>query len=72
MKKLQSFFEFQVFGVCAKLGEKLGISAGSIRLFFIYVSFLTFGSPIFVYLALAWIIDIRQHLRRFNNFVKGV
>lgn len=70
MKKLQSFLEFKAFGVCHKLGEKLGISVGSIRLFFIYTSFLTFGSPIFVYLILAWIIDIRKHLRQFNKYAK--
>jgi phage shock protein C len=64
MHKIQSFFENQAFGVCTRLGEKLGISICSIRLFFIYSSFLTFGSPIIVYLSLAFIINMRKHLRR--------
>ncbi len=67
MKKIQQFFENQAFGVCTKLGEKLGLPIASIRIFFIYVSFLTIGSPIFVYLGLAFILNFRKHLRRKNN-----
>ena len=62
--KIQDFFEVYAFGVCTKLGEKLGVATTSIRVFFIYASFLTFGSPILVYLALAFIINIRKHMRR--------
>jgi len=64
MKKLQFFLELQFFGVCQRLGEKLGLAASSIRLFFIYISFLTFGSPIFIYLSLAFIMNMRRHLRK--------
>lgn len=67
MERIQRYFESQAFGVCTKLGEKLNFSTSSIRLFFIYASFLTFGSPVIIYLALAWIINIRQHLRRRRN-----
>ncbi|MEQ6121029.1 PspC domain-containing protein [Reichenbachiella sp. MALMAid0571] len=61
---MQEFLEKYAFGVCARLGEKLRIPTSSIRLFFIYSSFLTFGSPVLVYLALAFIMNIRKHLRR--------
>lgn len=64
VKRIQNFFEVYAFGVCARLGEKLGIATSSIRLFFIYASFLTFGSPVIVYLALAFVMNIRRHLRR--------
>ncbi|GHE60664.1 MULTISPECIES: PspC domain-containing protein [Roseivirga] len=67
MERIQQFFENQAFGVCTKLGEKLNLSTSSIRLFFIYSSFLTFGSPLIVYLGLAYIINIRKHLRRRQN-----
>lgn len=67
MKKIQFFIENQAFGVCTKLGIKLGIPISSIRLFFIYASFLTFGSPILLYLGLAFIMNFRQHLRRRKN-----
>jgi phage shock protein PspC (stress-responsive transcriptional regulator) len=63
-KKIQDFFEAYAFGVCTKLGEKLGMATSSIRLFFIYASFLTFGSPVLVYLGLAFIMNIRKHLRK--------
>ncbi|MGW8122126.1 PspC domain-containing protein [Roseivirga echinicomitans] len=67
MERIQRFFESQAYGVCTKLGEKLNLSASSIRLFFIYASFITFGSPLLVYLALAYIINFRKHLRRRQN-----
>ena len=67
MKKIQNFFENQAFGVCARLGEKLRIPTSSIRLFFIYASFLTFGSPVIIYLSLAFIMNMRRHLRRRDN-----
>ena len=69
MKKIQHFFEDKAFGVCSHLGEKFGIASSSIRLFFIYASFLTFGSPLIIYLALAFIMNFRKHLRRRNNSV---
>jgi len=69
MKKIQNFFEDQAFGVCTRLGEKIGVATSSIRLFFIYASFLTFGSPVIIYLFLAFIMNIRKHLRRNRNTV---
>jgi phage shock protein PspC (stress-responsive transcriptional regulator) len=69
MKRIQDFFEEQAFGVCTRLGEKLGIATSSIRLFFIYASFLTFGSPIIVYLTMAFIMNLRKHFRRYRKSV---
>jgi phage shock protein PspC (stress-responsive transcriptional regulator) len=63
-ERIQDFFEGHAFGVCTRLGEKLGMATSSIRLFFIYVSFITFGSPVAIYLALAFIMNIRKHLRK--------
>lgn len=51
-----------MFGVFSPLGEKLGVSNSRIRLFFIYISFLTFGSPVFLYLAAAFIININRYI----------
>jgi phage shock protein PspC (stress-responsive transcriptional regulator) len=64
INKIQLFFEEYAFGVCTRLGEKLGIATSSIRLFFIYASFITFGSPVILYLALAFIMNFRKYLRR--------
>lgn len=67
MKRIQKFFETQTFGVCTRLGEKFDISISSIRIFFIYASFLTFGSPVIIYLGLAWIMNLRRHIRKSKN-----
>lgn len=64
IKKIQDFFEGHAFGVCTKLGEKLGMATSSIRLFFIYASFITFGSPLIIYLAMAFVMNMRKHLRK--------
>ena len=69
LKRLQHFFQEHAFGVCSRLGDKLGIASASIRLFFIYASFLTMGSPIIIYLALAFVMNMRKHLRRSNSSV---
>lgn len=62
--KIQHFFESNAFGVCSHLGEKLGIATSSIRLFFIYASFLTVGSPVIIYLSIAFVMNMRKHLRK--------
>jgi len=67
MQRIQQFFEANAFGVCTRLGEKLNLPISSIRLFFIYTSFLTFGSPLLVYLAMAFAMNFRRHLRRRHN-----
>jgi len=64
VKRIQLFFEEHAFGVCSYLGDKLGIATSSIRLFFIYASFLTLGSPVIIYLSMAFILNIRAHLRK--------
>lgn len=66
---MQDFLEKYAFGVCTRLGEKLRIPISSIRLFFIYSSFLTFGSPIIIYLALAFAMNFRKILRRRDNSI---
>jgi phage shock protein PspC (stress-responsive transcriptional regulator) len=62
--RLQAILENTLFGVCAYWAEVFGIATSSVRLFFIYLSFFTFGSPIFLYLAFAFLMNIRTYLRR--------
>lgn len=69
MKKVQLFFEKQAFGVCTYLGEKLGLPTIRIRLFFIYASFIAIGSPIIIYLTLAFLMNLRSYLRKKYNSV---
>jgi phage shock protein C len=65
--KFRYLVENQLFGVCSRLGEKMNFSAGSVRIYFIYASFFTFGSPIIIYLVLAFWLEVRKHLRRHQN-----
>jgi phage shock protein C len=64
MKKIQQLLEIQLFGVCSRIGEIVGISSGAIKLAFVYLSFFTFGSPIIIYLALAFWMNIGRAFRK--------
>jgi len=67
MQNLKYFVEKHVFGVCTYLGERFGISGARIRLYFIYTSFITMGSPIIIYLILAFWINIKKYIRHHRN-----
>jgi len=62
MKKLREFLEMYAFGVCSAIGDKLGIASSRIRTWFIYISFLTMGSPIIIYMILAFWINIKRYI----------
>jgi len=62
MNRLRYFIEWQVFGVCTAIGEKMGISVARIRTWFIYISFLTMGSPLIVYFVLAFWMNIKRYI----------
>ncbi len=62
MNKLREFLELHAFGVCATIGEKLGIASTKIRMWFIYISFLTLGSPIIIYMILAFWMNIKEYI----------
>lgn len=61
--QLKYLVEKGVFGVCSYLGEKMGIATSRIRLFFIYITFLTLGSPVLVYMSLAFLINLKNYMR---------
>ncbi|MFB0907579.1 MAG: PspC family transcriptional regulator [Spirosomataceae bacterium] len=67
MKKIRYELETQLFGVCSKIGQHLNFSASSVRRYFIYASFFTFGSPIIIYLVIAFWMEVRSHVRRHQN-----
>jgi phage shock protein PspC (stress-responsive transcriptional regulator) len=62
MKSLREVIEVNVFGVCAAIGEKMGIASSRIRMWFIYISFLTFGSPLIIYMILAFWLNIKNYI----------
>jgi phage shock protein PspC (stress-responsive transcriptional regulator) len=59
---MRAFLEIHAFGVCTAIGEKLGIASSRIRMWFIYISFLTMGSPVLVYMILAFWINIKKYI----------
>ena len=62
MQKLREFIESRAFGVCSVLGERFGIASSRIRMWFIYISFLTLGSPVILYMILAFWINIKNYI----------
>jgi len=62
MNQLRNFIEWQAFGVCAAIGEKMGIATTRIRMWFIYISFLTFGSPVIIYMVAAFWMNIKRYM----------
>ena len=62
MREIKFFVESKVFGVCTYLGERLNMPRKDIRLFFIYLSFITAGSPVLIYLILAFLLKMRDLL----------
>jgi phage shock protein PspC (stress-responsive transcriptional regulator) len=62
MNRLKNFIEWQLFGVCTAIGEKFGIATSTIRKNFIYVSFLTMGSPVVIYLFIAFWMNIKRYI----------
>jgi phage shock protein PspC (stress-responsive transcriptional regulator) len=63
MYKIKNFIEWQVFGVCTAIGERVGIATAVIRRYFIYLSFITLGSPIVFYLFMAFWLNIKNYIR---------
>jgi phage shock protein PspC (stress-responsive transcriptional regulator) len=62
MNRLRYFIEWQAFGVCAVIGERMGIATSTIRKYFIYISFLTMGSPLVIYFFIAFWMNIKRYI----------
>jgi phage shock protein PspC (stress-responsive transcriptional regulator) len=62
MNRFRHFIEWQVFGVCTVIGEKMGVATSTIRKYFIYISFLTMGSPVVVYFFVAFWVNVKHYI----------
>ena len=58
----RNIFDKQVFGVSSWWGNRLGIKASFIRLFFIYATF-TNALTILIYLSMIFLLKIRNHFK---------
>jgi len=63
VQHIRAYFEKQAFGVCTRIGERLQMRTSVIRLFFIYASFLTVGSPLIIYMILAFWLKMKSYVR---------
>jgi|GEM_PF-355778 len=62
MNRFKHFIEWQVFGVCSYLGDKIGIASSTIRKYFIYISLVTMGSPIIFYIFVAFWMNVKNYI----------
>ena len=59
---VRNFFEKKMFGVSSWWGDKLGIRASVIRLFFIYAAF-TNALTSLIYLSMIFLLKLRNHFK---------
>ena len=70
MAEIESFkflVESHAFGVCERIGERLKMPVKDIRMFFIYASCLTIGSPVIIYMILAFWIKMKDSIKGKRN-----
>ncbi len=63
IEELRDYCERRGFEVCSRLGDRMGIKPGVVRLYFIYTSFIALGSPLIIYLILAFWIRIKDYVK---------
>ncbi len=61
--RLKYYLERYGFQVSSRLADRLGMRAASVRLFFIYISFVTAGLWFGVYLTLAFWLRLKDLIR---------
>ncbi|MFK7932145.1 MAG: PspC family transcriptional regulator, partial [Saprospiraceae bacterium] len=65
----KNLFERSAFGVCNYVGKKMGIASARVRLYFIYISFVALGSPVIIYLFVAFWLNIKQYIKNKRNIL---
>lgn len=60
---MRYFFEKHGFHVSSRLADRLGMRATSVRLFFIYISFVTVGLGFGFYLTIAFWLKLKDLIR---------
>lgn len=63
INEIRDYCERRGFEVCSRLGDRIGVKPGVVRLYFIYTSFLAFGSPLIVYLFMAFWLRIKDYVQ---------
>ena len=69
MERIRQALDQSLFGVCSYLGKKMGLASSRVRVYFIYLSFATLGSPVIVYLFVAFWINIKKYIKNNKNLM---
>lgn len=67
IKVIREILEKQFFGVCQWWADKLGVKSSRVRLFFIYLSFVTVASPVIGYLVMAFVLEHKDLFKGFRR-----
>lgn len=60
INSIRHFFERHGFDVSSRFADRLGMRATNVRLFFIYISFVTVGLSFAIYLTLAFLLKLKD------------
>jgi phage shock protein PspC (stress-responsive transcriptional regulator) len=71
IQKIAFFFEMRSFGVSTWIARKLRVDVSRVRLFFIYFAFIGLGSPVLIYLMMAFILE-HKHIFKFQRKRKTI
>lgn len=63
INKIRYFFERHGFDVSSRLADRLGMRTANVRLFFVYISFVTLGFSFAIYLTLAFLLKLKDMIR---------
>jgi phage shock protein C len=69
VEQMRSLVERSAFGVCQDIGDRIGIRASQVRLFFIYTSFIALGSPLIIYMILAFWMNVKKYFTRQDEVI---
>ncbi|MEM9917828.1 MAG: PspC family transcriptional regulator [Bacteroidota bacterium] len=64
LNRVKDLLERSAFGVCSYLGEKMGVASARVRVYFIYLSFAALGSPILIYLFIAFWLNVKTYIKQ--------
>lgn len=64
IERIRDYFERIGYNVCFRLGRRLHLNPEIVRLYFIYISFVTLGSPILIYLFLAFWLRFKDYVSK--------
>ncbi len=67
MERIKFLIEQKIFGVCSNIGELIGIAPSTVRLYFIYTTFINVSSPLIVYLVMAFWLNLKKYISSHRN-----